>query len=56
MSAIIDRAFAREFAAEWIAAWNRGDLERIFSHYADDFEIRSPLIAERLLADGRAAR
>jgi ketosteroid isomerase-like protein len=47
MSAIIDRAFAREFAAEWIAAWNSGDLERILSHYADDFEMRPPLIAER---------
>jgi ketosteroid isomerase-like protein len=47
MSAIIDRAFAREFAADWIAAWNSGDLERIFSYYADDFEMRSPLIAER---------
>jgi len=47
MSAIIDRAFAREFAAEWVAAWNSGDLERIFAHYADDFEMRSPLIAER---------
>ena len=31
----------------WIAAWNSGDLERILSRYADDFEIRSPLIAER---------
>jgi len=47
MSATIDRAFAREFAAEWIAAWNSGDLERIFSHYVEDFEMRSPLIAER---------
>jgi ketosteroid isomerase-like protein len=47
MSAIVDREFAREFAAEWVAAWNSGDLERIFSHYADDFEMRSPLIAER---------
>jgi len=27
MSAVIDRAFAREFAAWWIAAWNTGDLE-----------------------------
>ena len=47
MSAIIDRTFARAFATEWIAAWNSGDLERIFSYYADDFEMRSPLIAER---------
>jgi ketosteroid isomerase-like protein len=44
---MIDRAFAREFATEWVAAWNSGDLERIFSHYADDFEMRSPLIAQR---------
>ena len=47
MSTVIDRAFARQFAAEWIAAWNSGDLERVFSLYADDFEMRSPLIAER---------
>ena len=47
MPAIIDRASARGFATEWIAAWNSGDLERIFALYADDFEMRSPLIAER---------
>jgi len=47
MCQIIDGAFARAFAAEWTAAWNSGDLERIFSHYTDDFEMRSPLIAER---------
>jgi hypothetical protein len=47
MSAIIDRAFARAFATEWIAAWNSGDLEHIFAHYCDDFEMQSPLIAER---------
>ncbi len=38
---------AEAFAREWIAAWNSGDLERILSHYHDDFEMRSPLIAER---------
>src|SRR3954471_1712900 len=47
MSVVIDREFALAFANDWIAAWNGGDLERIFSHYADDFEMRSPLIAER---------
>jgi ketosteroid isomerase-like protein len=47
MAAFIDRAFARQFAAEWVQAWNSGDLERIFSHYTDDFEMRSPLIIER---------
>jgi hypothetical protein len=43
----IDAAFANELAAEWVAAWNSGDLERIFSHYVEDFEMRSPLIMER---------
>ena len=45
---MIDRAFAEAFAEEWIAAWNAWDLERIFSHYADDFEMSSPLIVERM--------
>jgi ketosteroid isomerase-like protein len=43
---VIDTKWAREFAQEWIAAWNAHDLERILSHYVDDFEMRSPLIAE----------
>lgn len=44
---------AKAFALEWIDAWNSGDLERIFSHYCDDFEMRSQLIAERgFSADG----
>jgi ketosteroid isomerase-like protein len=47
MPSVLDRDFALAFAAEWVAAWNSGDLERIFSHYADDFEMRSPLIVER---------
>jgi ketosteroid isomerase-like protein len=45
---MIDRAFAEAFAAEWIAAWNAHDLERILSHYADDFEMASPFIVERM--------
>jgi len=53
MTKIIDRAFARELAARWVAAWNSGDLEEVFALYADDFEMRSPLIAERgFSADG----
>jgi ketosteroid isomerase-like protein len=53
MPTMIDRTFAQSFAREWVAAWNSGDLERIFSHYTDDFEMRSPLIAERgFAADG----
>lgn len=38
---------AHDLATEWIAAWNSGDLDRILSHYTDDFEMRSPLIVER---------
>jgi ketosteroid isomerase-like protein len=33
-----------DFAPEWIAAWNSRDLERVLSHYTDDFEMSSPLI------------
>jgi len=47
MSHVVDRAFLFQFAADWIAAWNSGDLERIFALYDDDFEMRSPLIVER---------
>jgi SnoaL-like domain len=37
---------AEEFAQEWIAAWNSHDLGRILSHYEDDFEMSSPVIAQ----------
>jgi len=43
---MIDPDFAHRFAAEWIDAWNRHDLDAILAHYADDFEMRSPLIAQ----------
>ena len=36
---------AREFAVAWIAAWNSRDLEGVLSHYTDDFQLSSPLIA-----------
>ena len=39
---------ANEFAAKWIESWNAHDLDRILSHYTDDFEMNSPLIAKRL--------
>lgn len=45
---MIDRNWAQEFARDWIAAWNAHDLERILAHYAEDFEMTSPLIVERL--------
>jgi ketosteroid isomerase-like protein len=53
---VIYDTLAHEIAAEWIAAWNSHDLERIFSHYVDDFEMRSPLIAERGFAPSGTLR
>lgn len=34
------------FAQEWIDAWNSHDLDRILSHYADDFQMISPFIMQ----------
>lgn len=42
----MDKAFAEHFAAEWIDSWNAHDLERILSHYAEDFEMTSPVIIQ----------
>lgn len=35
---------AGAFANHWIAAWNAHDLDRVLAHYADGFEVRSPVI------------
>lgn len=42
---MLSREFADRFAAEWIDAWNSHDLDRILSHYTDDFVMSSPRIA-----------
>jgi hypothetical protein len=43
---MLEKTFAERFATEWIAAWNSHDLDRVLSHYADDFEMSSPIIAQ----------
>ena len=43
---MLEKTFAEHFATEWIAAWNSHDLDRVLSHYADDFEMSSPYIAQ----------
>lgn len=43
----MDTSFANHFAKAWIAAWNSHDIDEILSHYADDFEMTSPFIAEK---------
>jgi hypothetical protein len=45
---MLDATFIRKFAEDWIASWNSHDLERILSHYTEDFEMVSPLIVERM--------
>ena len=36
---------ADAFVADWMAAWNSHDVERILEHYAEDVEYWSPFIA-----------
>jgi ketosteroid isomerase-like protein len=43
---MITKEKAREFAEEWIDAWNAHDLNLILSHYSDDFEMSSPRIVQ----------
>ncbi|ALJ74602.1 SnoaL-like domain protein [Burkholderia pseudomallei] len=42
----ITQAFAQQFGREWIDAWNAHDLDRVLSHYADAFEMSSPMIVQ----------
>jgi ketosteroid isomerase-like protein len=42
--AIISINQAEKFAQAWVDSWNSHDLDRIMSHYADDFEMTSPFI------------
>lgn len=48
--------WAHAFAREWIESWNSHDLDRILSHYTDDFEMRSPFIRERMFDPGGVLR
>lgn len=43
---MLDQPFAEQFARDWIEAWKGHDLERILSHYAEAFEMTSPVIRE----------
>jgi len=51
------RAAREALVADWIAAWNAHDLDRIVAHYADPLTFVSPLVVERLgRADGTITR
>lgn len=43
---MLSAGFAHRFALAWIESWNSHDLPRILSHYTDDFEMSSPVIAQ----------
>ena len=38
------KEFAQNFSREWVEAWNSHDLNKIMAHYADNFEMSSPII------------
>jgi SnoaL-like domain len=44
--------FYEKFASEWIEAWNSHDIESILSHYEEDFEFSSPILAKLNPASG----
>lgn len=43
---MLAESFYEELAAEWLAAWNAHDLERILSLYEEEFELSSPVLAK----------
>jgi ketosteroid isomerase-like protein len=46
----MDAAFAQQFTADWLEAWNTRDLEKIMSHFRDDIVFSSPLALQ--IVDG----
>jgi SnoaL-like domain len=44
--------FYESFAAEWIAAWNSHDIERIMAHYDEALTFSSPKLATRIPGSG----
>ncbi|MDD4913064.1 MAG: nuclear transport factor 2 family protein [Sideroxydans sp.] len=41
---MITKEWAQHFAIDWVDSWNTHDLDRVLSHYTDDFEMSSPFI------------
>ncbi|HEY7610021.1 MAG TPA: nuclear transport factor 2 family protein [Alphaproteobacteria bacterium] len=48
MTAPHDCASAEAFARDWIAAWNRRDIDAIVAHYAPKGRFTSPVALERM--------
>lgn len=47
----ITRQFAKNFADEWVQAWNNKDIEAIMSHYVDSVVFSSPFILKAQIND-----
>jgi ketosteroid isomerase-like protein len=47
---MLSESQARQFADEWVLAWNSHDLDAIMSHYASEVVLTSP-VAANLLSD-----
>lgn len=51
---MLDKKTTQEIAQQWIEVWNSHNLDEILSHYAEEIEFSSPLIAKLLgNADGK---
>lgn len=48
--------FAREFARQWVEAWNSHDIDRILEHYDDEVVLMSPVALNLLKNDGSVRR
>ena len=44
------------FAASWVAAWNRHDVEAVLEHFHDDIVFTSPVAARLIPASGGVVR
>ncbi|VAW58810.1 hypothetical protein MNBD_GAMMA08-1262, partial [hydrothermal vent metagenome] len=44
----MEKAFSEQFSIGWVEAWNSHDINKIMSHYTDDFIMHSPVIQELL--------
>jgi len=56
MSTLFRPKFSATFAAEWVAAWNSRELERILKHYARDVEFTSPFVSQMLGGEENTVR
>ncbi len=43
----LDRAWAEAFAHDWVATWNKRDIDGVVSHYAPDAIFISPVAETR---------